>query len=82
MLTREQEAPFGHVATVERRRPWSADANGHGAVLEQIEVRRAGRRSAVEYAARLTSGFVRIVEIQAYTREQWVRVFGLNSRRA
>lgn len=71
------EKPYGHVAKVERNKPWSANSEGHNATVEIVEVRRRGSRRTVERAAGLVSGMIRIIEIQPYTRDQWVRVFGI-----
>lgn len=61
--------PYGHAAIVIRREYGKTENT-------QIQIRRKGPRSAVEHAARMLSGFIELVSIDAYTREEWVRVFG------
>lgn len=67
------DKPYGHRATIERRKKYSHD-------IEQVQIRRRGTRRAIERAAELTPCFIRIVEVEAYTEEQWIRVFGLPQR--
>jgi len=65
--------PYGHAAIVEVR---TADG------FKTKAVRRIGPRRAVERAARLTSCFVRIVEVEEYpTKESYEAVFGVDRRR-
>lgn len=69
--------PFGHSIRVVR-----AVRDGSGYREEEVEVHRRGSRKTVERAARMVPGFIRAGEIEQYTAEQWVRVFGSGSERS
>jgi hypothetical protein len=67
---------YGHEATVRRYVPHSADADGRNPREEEIKIHRKGPESVVRRAARLTSGFVEVVRVEAFTEQQWLATFG------
>ena len=64
--------PFGHAAMVKRRKYGKAD-------IVEVQIHRRGSRAVVERAARLLVGFREILSVDAYTKEEWIRVFGWGS---
>lgn len=81
--------PFGHSAVaVCYRRHGSRLAKGskivgdNGAtVLVEVPVHCQGPLKRLERSCRLMSGFQRLESVEAYTQEQWVRVYGVGSER-
>lgn len=62
--------PYGHTAKIERR-----DRHGQ---MEVMEIRRIGPLCNVERAARLTSGFQRIISTEAVlTQHGWEQAYGV-----
>lgn len=66
------DKPFGHSCIVTYRRYGCSE-------LCEREIHRRGPKSRVESAARMMSGYRSHRHVEAYTREQWVRVFGVGS---
>jgi hypothetical protein len=64
----ESAVAFGHSATIEVR-----DREGR---FVTKEIKRVGPRRVVERAARLTTGFVRVVDVTEHDRDEYVRAFG------
>ena len=73
------EKPFGYEATMLVRKVTQIGtgplARTEVELLEK-RVHRRGPASKVRYAAKLTRGMQRILSIEPYTKEQWIRVFG------
>jgi len=67
----EAVKPFGHSAVVECRRKGE---------FVTVPIRRVGSEATVRRAAELTTGFQRVISVEAYTRDQWYRVFGVPRR--
>lgn len=76
---RREPRPYGHVALVLRKRT-VREGEGLGGVvrvvIEEHSIRRKGSRRIVERAARLVPGFVKIMDVDPYTRQEWLNVFG------
>ncbi len=76
------ERPYGHSVKVRRAVRTQPGTGDRTYYEETIEIRRRGTRRALERAALCVSGFLRLdSEIESYTAEQWVRVFGSGSER-
>ena len=75
--------PFGHSCRVVRAVRLPARGPLDSTYREEtIEVKRRGSRTTLERAVRLVRGFIRMDgEIQEYTAEEWVRVFGNGNER-
>lgn len=71
------ENPYGHSANVLVWRQWDGTSNRE--VLRSIH--RSGSRARIERAARLLRGFIRVEAVFEYTRDEWVRAFGVGSER-
>lgn len=66
------DRPYGHSCVVTYRRYGEEN-------LVEKEIHRKGSRGRVELAARLMNGYVSHRDVQAYSLEQWKRVFGCGS---
>jgi hypothetical protein len=83
------DKPFGHSAVaVCYRLPGSKLANGSKVVadngatwLVEVPVHCQGPLTRLERSSRMMSGFQRLESVEAYTRDQWVRVYGMGSER-
>ena len=85
----QQEKPYGHAAVVKRHLRRKLRGGPQCLVLSQrevgsliyqeVQIHRKGPRRNVERAARLLSGCDGIISVEAFTREEWVRVFGEGS---
>lgn len=74
--------PFGHSVKVVARRRLAARGPLDIWNYEEriITVRRRGTRRTLERAAHLVRGFIRMEsEIEAYSKEEWIRTFGNGS---
>jgi hypothetical protein len=72
--------PFGHSCRVVRA--VRTVAHDRTYYEDTIEIHRRGSRKTLERAARLVRGFIRVEgEIESYTAEQWVRVYGSGNER-
>lgn len=62
------EKPYGYVVTYERRKP--------PMMTEEASFRRKGSEAAARREAIYKVGYIRVVKVDPYTREQWIRCFG------
>jgi hypothetical protein len=75
--------PFGHSVKVRRAVRVAAKGPFDRTFREEtVEVRRRGSRKTLDRAVRMVRGFIRLdSEVQEYTSEEWVRVFGTGNER-
>lgn len=71
------EKPFGHTATVEVKQvvgtlPYQTPR----VEFVKRQIHRRGPRRVVERAARLLRCFVRVLSVEAHTREQYIAAYG------
>jgi hypothetical protein len=74
------EKPYGHSANVVC---WAWIDGPDGDVRREVlrSIHRSGSRARIERAARLLRGFIRVEAVFEYTRDEWVRAFGVGSER-